>query len=223
MQHSPLSTRISMETRTEINDPADCYQLAGMFNRYRPDGAGLERILSAEGIEGLVRSRIQRVYDTTAKHWSPGDLYFLVKSPEAIEPAQAVDIVRRHLRGLETLAAHVGNEEVAGFLSGLTFTTQRPARAKTSDDVRIAVHECLTDFLAPLDAEHHAVFMLHEALYSMANDYELAAYMLWPATQLKGEAAGALDAYIDVWRFGIEIEFLEDKVIYVKVPAARSS
>jgi len=48
-----LRKRIETESGLSIATRDDLYALAGLFNKYRPDGVGLERLLAEEGVEGL--------------------------------------------------------------------------------------------------------------------------------------------------------------------------
>ena len=73
MQSPTLVARIKAETGLTVSSSTDQHLLTGLLNRYRPDGVGLERILSDQGIEGAVRTRIKKVLEVTAPSWNAGD------------------------------------------------------------------------------------------------------------------------------------------------------
>ncbi|ALU88769.1 hypothetical protein Hrubri_1560 [Herbaspirillum rubrisubalbicans M1] len=195
------------------------YRLAGFFNRYRPDGEGLKKLLAESGVEGEVLSRIQKIFLVTAPHWRPSDLYFVIRRYDYIKPQSALEIVQNYLEGFGLFAEHNGDSELASILKSLKFTSKVSNASALDDDVSLMMYECLTDFLAVHQENKNELFLLKEALYSMANDYFLLAYALWPAMNFSGNLRSAFDSYFDVWRYGIRIQFFKGGHVSVELPS----
>jgi hypothetical protein len=207
-----LISRIAAETGVSIRSAADEDKLFGMFDRYRPHGAGLERLLSDQGIEGRVRARLQRVFDVTAPGRQPGDAYFVVRRYEPIDETRAVELTRVYLNGLQKLAEHMGNMALSRELSSLKIVANSPSGLDPDEDMGIQIYECVTDFLRRFQSERNVIFVLREGLYSMSADYFLAAYILWPAIESIELAPGAMEGYFDIWRHGVKLKYFANMV-----------
>ncbi len=213
-----LVTRIEAATGIAVPTPTGQHKLSGIFNRYRPDGAGLERLFEVSGIEGEILSRLKKVFLATTPSWKPGDLYFTIRQHVSIDPSSAATIVESYLAGFKRFAAHIGDSDVTSALDGMRVVFAVPIGASEDADLGTMMYECLTDFLATLQPGRHELFLLKEALYSIANDYFLMAYILWPAFGFEGELAHALDNYFDVWRYGISLRFFKGGNVTIGLP-----
>jgi hypothetical protein len=195
------------------------YRLGGLFNRYRPDGDGLKNLLNENGVEGEVLCRIRKIFLVTAPHWRPSDLYFVIRRYEDINSESALGIVQNYLEGFRLFAEYNGNFELACTLKNLKFTSKFPDASALNDDVSVMMYECITDFLAIQQVHKNELFLLKEALYSMANDYFLSAYALWPAMDFPENLRFAFDSYFDIWRYGIRILFFTDGSVTFELPS----
>jgi hypothetical protein len=217
VQTRPLRERIEAEAGLSLATRDDLYGLAGLFTKYRPDGTGLERLLLDTGVEGAVRARIQQVFAATAASWQPGDFYFVIRHYEPLSRADALKLAQDYLLDMKKLSDFVGDTETRDTVAGLKIEAEVPPDAAPDEDPGIMLYECLTDFL-PRSTDGPDIFLLKEALYSMANDYSLLAYMLAPAIDLPGEVHGVLDSYFDFWRYGLKLEFYEGGIVTVRSP-----
>src|SRR3954469_15159529 len=73
--------------------------LAGFFQRFRPDGAGVSEAF--EGIEGAAETlpRLLAVYEATADGWpreETHDGYFIVRNPSPLTAARTTGLLRLH-------------------------------------------------------------------------------------------------------------------------------
>jgi hypothetical protein len=209
MQSISLTERIRIEFGLIVSNRADRHVLSGIFSRYRPSGAGLERVLSGDGIEGMVRTRIEKIFHATASSWEKGDLYFVVRHREMYRPAQIQNVVVEHLKGVRAIAEYSLNSELVRVLDKASVVLSRPADAKPNSDIPEMMYDCLTDFLLPFRSKHQLAILM-EAIYSMANNYFLTTYVLWPAIEEISNVRGNLDSYIDIWSHGIKLEFFDD-------------
>src|SRR3954469_944558 len=85
--------------------------LAGFFQRFRPDGHGVSEAF--EGVEGAdeILPRLQEVYEATADGWQreeTHDGYFVVRTPAPLPAARATGLLRLHLERVAAMAQAVG-------------------------------------------------------------------------------------------------------------------
>ena len=203
-----LLSRIASETGVAIRGEDDHYKLAGAFNRYRPHADGLERLLSDCDVEGEVLRRLKRVFEVTAPSWQEDDLYFVVRTAPDLSPSGSLSLGAAYVRGVRDLLRACGQHKLAMRLS-----TNRVSIGFAAADVdaEATIYDCLNDRLDTLPT--HPLLALHEALYSMANDYWLVAFVLKPLSEHAfGDAA---DAYFDLWRHKLQVKFAADGAAYV--------
>lgn len=217
MKDRTLLERIKDEIGISISVPGDDSKLAGMFNRYRPNGLGLERLLLSDGVEGEVLSRIRRVFGCTARCWRPSDFYFVIRNFDVIDQSKAEEIASLFLSGVGDFIRYIGDVELSDEIDQLRVVPEVGDNAEVTDDFFISIYECLTDFFAGLQSDFDEIFFLKEAVYSMANDYFLMAYLMLPAAKV-GALEGSLNAYYDVWRYGLKLEYFSDGSVVVKRP-----
>jgi hypothetical protein len=215
MEVDTLAKRIERATGIEVEDKNDLF---GFFSQFRPDGVGLEAISADSGVEGEVLARIRRVFAATAPGWAPGQLYFKIRRFEALDAASAQRIAGSYLMAFQRFVQYVGNAELSDELAGVRVESHPPVEAQEDTHLPIAISECLGDFLAQQQPSRHELFLLKEALYSMAADYFLAAYMLRPVLPLEGDAGQALDEYFDIWRYGIKLKFYKGGIAAISLP-----
>jgi hypothetical protein len=218
-----LLERICAETNLVVTSSLDADVLAGIFNRYRPHGDGLERLLTGEGVEGAVRSRIKRVYEVTTPGWDPRDLYFVVRQPEPIDSPSAVRHAADYLLGIERLADFMKDSETRAAAKALTVTAGPHTGFAPDEDTSALIYDCVTDFLAKFQPERNELFFLKEALYSMENNYFLMGWMLWPAISETASLPDLLDPYFALWSHGLRLEFSAGGSVYVRIPGDASS
>lgn len=183
------------------NAAFDSDALTGMFTRFRPNGAGLERLFEQDPVQLAVLARIKNVFHASALSWRPTDFYFVMRVFDPLSEREARKLADEHLAAMQQLADFVGDTETQHAISLLRASPD----ASGDDVISTLVYDCLTDFLAGFDASQNALFVLDEALYSMANDYYLMAYMLWPAIQQQTGLPALLDPYFEMWRHGLQL------------------
>ncbi len=210
-----MLSRIAAETGLLVSRPSDQHILSGIFNKYRPNGVGVERILAGGPLEEMVCSRVRQVFDATSKSWVPGDFYFVVRNSPDVSEADASEFARKYLCGLFRVAEISENNEVCEIISSLNIVEKSSDLIELNDDVSISIYECLTDFLAKMQPDKNEIFILKEAFYSMANDYALMAYMLWPVICDEKLPIDNLDGYFELWRHGLTLKFYGGDEVYI--------
>jgi len=219
MIHASLTEKIKLETGISVSSSKDIYLLAGIFNKYRPDGEGLNHLFSDHGLERQVCERIKRIFSVTALEWRPNDLYFSIKRFGHIEREMAIEITQKYLDEIKKFSELINDSDAINSLSTLRVASDLPTPdILFSDDMPTLIYELITDFFAKLQPERHELFMLKEAFYSMANDYFLMAYILWPVIQAETGSVIKFDSYFEIWRNGITLNFSEDGMVFVNLP-----
>jgi len=216
MADQTLAERIRIETGLPAGKPVDPDDLAGLFNRYRPDGAGLGRILNDAGVEGEVRRRILSIFQAV-RPGHPDDLYFVVRQCEPMDRASAVYAAQSYLDDFGAFAAKAGDTELSDALGKVRVVQQAPAGSMPDEDIGVMMHECLTDFLIDSESGDSEIFLLREAVYTMASDYGLLAYVLCPAISSDIDICAMSGKYFELWRHGIGIAFLEDGIAEITI------
>jgi hypothetical protein len=218
MKDKSILSRIHSETGLELSRVLDQNNLSGIFNRFRPNGDGLDRIFEDKDTEGKVLSRLRRVFEVTASSWKAGDIYFVLRKFEPIDHYSAIKLVNGYLNGIVRLADFMGDSETHDTVKSLSIQWDSEDGFTLDEDIPSLIYECLTDFLAKMQPEQNEIFFLKEAFYSLANDYFLMAYLLWPAIQENVPLSNIMDSYFDIWFHGIKLNFSNDGTVFVKTP-----
>lgn len=197
-----LLSRLKIETELGADASLDPYALAGLFTRFRPDGKGMERMFGPDPVEQEVLARIRKVLRASGSSWKPGDMYVVLRKFDLISVDAARKLADQHLAGMEKLANYTGDTETERAISSLR---RNPGVPAGEDIINTLVYDCLCDFLAEFQPSQDQLFLLKEAVYSIAADYYLMAYMLWPAIRKLTGLPDLLDPYFEMWRHGVEL------------------
>jgi len=169
-------------------------------------------------VEGAVRSRIKRVFEITTPGWDPRDLYFVVREPQPVDSPSLVRYATGYVRGIEQLADFMKDAETRAAAKVLTVTASQDIEFPRDEDTQALIYDCVTDFLSEFQPERNDLFFLKAALYSMANDYFLMAWMLWPAIEETTSLPDLLDPYFALWSHGLTLHFSAGGRIHVRSP-----
>ena len=212
MAFETLAARILKETGIAVVDAAGAYALAGMFDRYRPLGDGLERLLVDRPAERAVRDRLKATFAAAAAAGGgPQDPYLLVRGVRRPSEDVVAACVASWLAAVGRLADLVADGEALREVA-LAHVTGAPPRGAAFDDDRATLfHETVADFVARWQPGASELYLLKEAAWSLANDYFLMAWILWPAHALPNELPlDAVDGFFEAWRHGLRVVFLAD-------------
>ncbi len=173
-----------------------------MFNHLRPFGDGVECMFGPDPVQQAVLNRIRQVFHASAASWRPSDIYLVMRNNAPIGLDQARVLAHAHLAGMESIAKFSCDRETE---HALVMLREQPGGPAVEDVITTRVYDCFTDFLARFQPAHDPMFLLKEPLYSLANDYYLMAYMLWPAINTATGLPDLLDPYFDLWRHGVQL------------------
>jgi hypothetical protein len=180
----------------------------GFFQTFRPLGDGVDEALVGVPHAAELTGRLVAVYRATASGWRRGnseDLYCVVRDPARLEDTRAIDLVRQHLAALASMALDLDLTDPSLQLDPtlpVDIIRGAPAPPIDRDGIETALYELQGDWFdaRPFVPLAHA---MREAMYSLACDYPLAHFVLWP---LVGDGDRDLyAAYFDLWRHGAEL------------------
>lgn len=183
----------------------------GVFQRYRPDGDGVEEVFVDLPDATEYADRIRSVCRATSHPGWERDAYFIVRSPKPATEQELVGYGEELLAGLRLISLQPvpsGDRELHKYLEGVTHLITT-CQVDTWHDDHTLVHESVGDILQGLqDADHRAV-QLGEGFYSVACDYWLAWYLMWP--YFRGWVQQEVfRPYFELWLRGCSIAFQGD-------------
>ena len=107
------------------------------------------------------------------------------------------------------IALLIESTELADLLRQPTFSISHDAAPESPDrhDTDLMIYDTLCDWVASLESNPPAAAELHEAFYSIACDYPLSWYAMWPWYADAAPFADPFRPYFQLWRHGIEYRF----------------
>jgi len=200
--------RIAGIPETQVSTRDD---LTGLFQRFRPNGEGVEAVL-----RGLVRGdevlgRLLALYQATANSYRPSDAYFVVRRERPM-PASVAEIAREHFAAMALIARAMGEAELEGVLRGVSpelidEPTSTDEAMPDDDAPEVWLHDVVFDYMSGLSPVESDVFLLDEAFYSVANDLYLKNFLMWPLYEGASETSDPFGPYFRLWSQGVRILF----------------
>ncbi len=178
------------------------------FHRFRPDGRGIDKVF--EGIDEAdeIQPRLLEVYQATASGWRNDDsvdAYFIVRKPEHTSSRALQELARAHLEKVASIARSMKNPGVARrLIKARVRIDATGASPPEPSDLDSEVYEMLgefTDSVRPLGSS--PALLLEQPSYGLACDYNLAAYVLWPAYRKPSPVEEPFGPYFELWKHGL--------------------
>jgi hypothetical protein len=197
------------------------------FQRFRPDGAGVAAAF--EGVEGgdEILPRLLEVYHATAEGWDREDGpdgYFIVQNPVSLTAARATALLRLHLDRLAAMSEEVGWDE-------LTELLQSPLKLEAvegdtpwppgDNDPEALIYDATSEFMESLTPRESTAFLLGEAFWTIACDYNLKHHILWPLYRDTTPIEEPFRPYFDLWKHGAGFRFVDQETVRVYVPESK--
>jgi hypothetical protein len=179
-------------------------QLYGYFECFRPDGKGVENVFA--GIVGgdEIVQRLRKVYECTN---DSAGAYFIVRRPAPVTPERLVDLTTQHYLKVRQIARSFGDARLVSELE--VFPEIEIKRETIPDRVRsdvyapeASVYDVTGDWFRGLDPIQSDALLLHEAFYSIACDYKIAHYLIWPLYWSSTEIEEPFAPYFELWTHG---------------------
>lgn len=210
-----------------IEPPArEAADLVGLFGTVEPKADAVERLLETIPNGRRVHRRLVNVYDASASRILPLQHAYAVVASLTQAPPDALVAARRWIDSLGTLL--VADAELSQILQRVQLewqdcNVQLEQNLHPDDDPRVWLFDAVSDILRDAADRESPLLLLREAVYSVANDLYLAAYVLWP---IYADSLGCDDpfrSYFDLWARGLELRFMDEKRCFVRDASCRRS
>lgn len=179
-------------------------ELYGYFECFRPDGKGVEKVFA--GIVGgdEIVERLRKVYECTKD--STG-AYFIVRRPAPASPERLVDLTTQHYIKVREIARGFDHARLASELEVLPEIEIKleaiPERTRSDVNApETSVYDVTGDWFIGLDPIQSDALLLHEAFYSIACDYKIAQFLMWPLYRHSTEIEEPFAPYFQLWTHG---------------------
>lgn len=202
--------------------------LIGVFQKFRPDGKGLDELFQSLPRASAYQERLARLFAAAGDDRRPGggrDAYFVVRQPPPISPEDAQSHATSWLKGLARLARRADAHELSARLDPIprirVLEGAPPKQPKSDLDTfsllrAIKVNAAaITDGLA---VECQVASLMREAYYFTACDAMLRDYLLWPAYAEHFGEEDPLLGYFELWRHGVKVRVFHDDMIDLYLP-----
>jgi hypothetical protein len=155
-----------------------------LFQRFRPDGAGLISALATVPNASAYIQRLLPVFTATKHPKWPQDMYFVVRNPPKVEDSDIISLGRQFLANLQILGSTIGSDELSDYFDSiLQIEILANGELNFRSDGNILVYETIGDFLGDQTDFDDPIPILDEAYYTIACDRDLAHYLQWPYYQ----------------------------------------
>jgi hypothetical protein len=184
----------------------DEYRLFGYFDCFRPDGQGAERVFADVVCGDEILDRLRQVYACTKESFQTY-MYFIVTRPAPATSEKLIELTTRHLENLRQIAQGFDKPELVELLEPvpqivLTHEPEPDRRLPDFSSPGTHAYEVVGDWFRSLEPCPSDAQLLHEAFYSIACDYNIAQYLLWPLYRQSTEIVDPFAPYFDLWTHG---------------------
>lgn len=179
--------------------------LFAFFDCFRPDGTGVEKIFAGVvGGEEII-PRLLRVFECTGEGFKR-DMYFIVRRPVRATPDTLTELTAKHLDKIEQIAIDHVPELASLFQPRPRIEiTSKPPPQRTLPDYEApetVIYDAVGDWFSELEPDESDALLLGEAFYSIACDYNIARYLLWPLYQQSTDIEEPFAPYFELWTRG---------------------
>lgn len=199
--------------RDDSPDEWDETNTFGLFQRFRPDGEGLEAVFEPIPHGERLLARLRPVYAATNGPESMNDAYFVVRSPQPWQPAEVEPIAHAFLDNLRHLARTIDDPELSDLLAATRSVRFEDIESEAYEsDEHLCVYETVGDWLIEVTDYSDLVPALKEAYYSVACDPWLSDYLRWPYYE-RFCPRDVFAPYFELWRRGLRFAFDQGSLI----------
>jgi hypothetical protein len=200
--------------------PWDEDQMAGFFQRFRPEGKGVAAALKGIPEEDEVLRRLLQIYAATANAYPKDpragvDLYFVVRYPPPILESEVIRLGKAYLQSILELAVRCKSDALQNALTPISTVRISQARPKEPSDLEAEVYDALGDMMSELGVRRWVPHSLEEALYFIACEYKIAHFVLWPVYRKIVNLNDPFLAFFEMWRHGIQMDFRDDRCLHL--------
>jgi hypothetical protein len=179
-----------------------------------------------KAFEGVARGdeivpRLLNVYHATKEGWVTKegyDAYFIVRRPPLIASKELEGLAHQHLEKIRQIAVAGDHQELANLLeSGPNIEIKEGEAFSPSalESPEIMIHETVGDWFFSLKPASSDAELMREAFYTIACDYDLARYLMWPWHRDCTTIEEPFEPYFQLWRHGMTICFSRPGLVTV--------
>ena len=202
--------------------------LSFLFQRFRPQGLEVEQFCTEMGCCAIA-PRLLEIFQATSSNYpseKPFDAYFVVRAPQPATDEELLSLSNKYLNSIKEVATRIsdGDSDMEAAFSALsTIAIRRGCEPPAeSSYLQAAVNEALHDYFCRFQLGNPGATLLKEALYTMACDYNLVHYVLWPIAQANFEQnhTDPYSPYFELWKRGVDFRFEDQQsaILYVADP-----
>jgi len=203
--------------------------LAYLFQCFRPDGDGLDEFCSDLACSDEMLHRLQEIFRITKDGYRTEtalDVYFVVHKPVASSDEELTTLTAIYLDSLVKIARTSEYAELATyFQTPPTLSVKRGTfqAGPDNNDIQLDVYDMLNDYSRRFPIPNPNIQILREALYTMACDYNLAHFVVWPEAVVH-DHEDPYSKYFELWKRGAQVSFqeLDGVIVYVNDAPARA-
>jgi hypothetical protein len=208
--------------------------LGGFFLKFRPDGKGVEEVLEGVEMGDEILNRLLLFYEATSPG-KPEDFYFKVKDLPAISSDEAKRLVTEYLEKMAEFAREddTGSSDAKRMVKLLRKFLKRTPNIKVTEgqaprrqedeesDLGALIPYVISDLIIEADAVESLAMQLEEGLYSMAADYNISGFILWPLYRDCFDTEDPFASYFEMWKHGITIDVPDNKHVVAYIPEGK--
>lgn len=195
--------------------------LAGFFQRFRPDGIGLESLFQDIPGGTEVFSRLLQVYRATIappREDGSEDGYFIVRQPQCMLEKDLVQAASDQLHNWSLMAAAMDEQELSRILGSNPPVAVSRGEAPERDPIDtesldVWIGDVESDWFFTLTPICPHSSWMSEAFYFLACDYSLARYVTWPWYRDASTLIEPYQPYFHRWLAGVQLRCLSSESI----------
>jgi len=195
------------------------------FDFFRPDGAGVEKAFA--GIVGgdEIVERLRLVFQATRESFQRY-LYFIVCRPLRATRKRLIELTIQHYEKIAQIARQAEALELVELFQSFpkVEVTTEPMPDRRQPDTNCPeswVYDIVGDWFSILDPIPSDALLMDEAFYSIACDYNIARYLMWPLYRNSTKIEEPFAPYFELWRHGAQAIFTEPGRVLVYLTGDR--
>jgi hypothetical protein len=204
-----------------VNQEDDLY---GFFQRFRPDGRGVARVFQGVKMGDAVLARLLPFSQHT-KEGAERDAYFVVRKPQVTNRQELLELMTQYLEKVRQMAVAAdvrGLRELVTLLGSIQIEIKQgeaPPHPVSPEPSFALIYDTLIDWFGSLEPVPSDVLLLEEAFYSMACEYPLAWYIMWPLYRESTAIQDPFAPYFQLWIRRAEFRFTNRELLTVYSPS----
>ncbi len=229
MTVSELFERMRLAAAVDPDQPPDSEALIGFFQTFRPDGRGLEGLFDDLPPGRELQRRLDQLFavagDDRRRPQGGRDAYFLVRSPQPIDPQTVEALALQWLANVRDFAIHLGDQPVAETLSPLPsvrvlegIPPKHPKQEEEKTPLLVAFQKSVPQLTARIEPKCPYAELLRQAYYFISCDPMLRDYLMWPLYADAVETPDPHAPYYQLWKHGIKYRIFQPAQIDFYMP-----